>query len=56
MPMGLIVGLDFIDKEVLDHFAVIWRSYPKYGVGLDNIDIDECNERNIAIGMEGRSK
>jgi len=49
---GLIVGLDKIDKEVLNGCPNL-KIISKYGVGLNNIDLNGCKERNIAIGWSG---
>jgi D-3-phosphoglycerate dehydrogenase len=44
-----IVGLDKIDSEVLDSCKNL-KIISKYGVGLDNLDLNECSMRNIKIG------
>jgi len=49
---GLIVGLDPIDKEVLENCQNL-KIISKYGVGLNNLDLDECKKRGIAIGWTG---
>lgn len=49
---SMIVGLDKIDAEVLDRCPNL-RFISKYGVGLDNIDLEECKKRNINIGWTG---
>jgi phosphoglycerate dehydrogenase-like enzyme len=49
---GIIVGLEKITPELLDRLPKL-KIIAKYGVGLDNIDIDACKERNIAIGWVG---
>ena len=49
---AIIVGLEPIDEEVLSqckHLKIV----SKYGVGLNNIDLDACKKRNIAIGWTG---
>ena len=49
---GIIVGLEPINKDVLEkckHLKII----SKYGVGLNNIDLEECKKRNIKIGWTG---
>ena len=45
---GLIVGVDPVNKNVLDHAPKL-QAIAKYGVGLDNIDLDECAKRNIKV-------
>jgi len=49
---GLVVGLETIDGEVLDRCPNL-KIISKYGVGLNNIDLDECKKRDIAIGWTG---
>ncbi len=44
-----IIGLDKINAEVLDSLPNL-KMISKYGVGLDNIDVEECKKRNIKIG------
>lgn len=49
---AIIVGLEPIDEEILSqckHLKIV----SKYGVGLNNIDLDACKKRNIAIGWTG---
>lgn len=45
---GVIAGIDPLDKSVLD-CAPILRAISKYGVGLDNIDLVECERRGIKV-------
>ncbi len=47
-----IVGLDQVTAKVLDACPNL-KIVSKYGVGLDNIKISACEERNIAIGWTG---
>lgn len=49
---GIIVGLEKITPELLDQLPKL-KIIVKYGVGLDNIDIDECKKRDIQIGWTG---
>jgi phosphoglycerate dehydrogenase-like enzyme len=49
---GIIVGLEKITAELLDKLPDL-RIVAKYGVGLDNIDINACRDRNVAIGWTG---
>lgn len=49
---GIIVGLENIDSEVLNSCHNL-KIVSKYGVGLNNIDLEECKKRNIAIGWTG---
>ncbi|MCD8138705.1 MAG: phosphoglycerate dehydrogenase [Planctomycetaceae bacterium] len=45
---GVILGVDPLDAWVLDH-APRLRAVAKYGVGVDNIDLDACSARGIAV-------
>lgn len=49
---AVIIGLDKITPKVLDGCPNL-KIISKYGVGLDNLNIPACNERNIAIGWTG---
>lgn len=49
---GIIVGLEKITPELLDKLPKL-KIIAKYGVGLDNIDIQACKDRNITIGWTG---
>tara|TARA_B100000925_G_scaffold73081_1_gene51184 strand:- start:279 stop:1199 length:921 start_codon:yes stop_codon:yes gene_type:complete len=49
---GIIVGLDEINEDVLSHCPNL-DVIAKYGVGLNNIDIEACKRRNIKIGWTG---
>ena len=49
---GIIVGLEKIDDEVLEQCPNL-KIVSKYGVGLNNIDLDACKRRNIEIGWTG---
>lgn len=49
---GAIVGLEFIDIEVLESCPSL-KIISKYGVGLNNIDLKACKDRNIVIGWTG---
>ena len=49
---GIIVGLEKITSEILDQLPNL-KIIAKYGVGLDNIDLEACNLRNIKIGWTG---
>lgn len=45
---GVIVGIDPLNRKVLD-CAPKLRAISKYGVGLDNIDLAECERRGIRV-------
>ena len=49
---GIIVGLEKITPNLLDKLPKL-KIIAKYGVGLDNIDIEACKTRNIKIGWTG---
>jgi len=49
---GIIVGLEKINSELLDKLPKL-KIIAKYGVGLDNIDLKACKDRNIIIGWTG---
>ena len=49
---GIIVGLEPINGEVLDSCPKL-KMISKYGVGLNNIDLEECKKRDIRIGWTG---
>ena len=48
----VIVGLESITSNVLSKLPKL-KMISKYGVGLDNIDINACKERNIQVGWTG---
>lgn len=45
---GIIVGIDPLNKKVLDAAPEL-RAISKYGVGLDNIALRECEARGIKV-------
>ena len=49
---GIIVGLEPINEEVLDKCPNL-KIISKYGVGLNNIDLEECKKRDRKIGWTG---
>jgi len=49
---AVIVGLEPINVDVLEACPNL-KMISKYGVGLNNIDLEACKERNIAIGWTG---
>lgn len=49
---GIIVGLEKITPQILDQLPKL-KVIAKYGVGLDNIDLSACADRNIRIGWSG---
>lgn len=49
---GIIVGLEIIDDYVLSKCPNL-KIIAKYGVGLNNIDLEACKRRNIAVGWTG---
>lgn len=44
-----IVGLEIISPELLDNLPNL-KIVAKYGVGLDNIDLEACKARNVNVG------
>ena len=46
-----IVGIEIIDKDILDQLPKL-KLISKYGVGLNNLDLDECKKRNIQIKFQ----
>ena len=49
---AIIVGLDRINSDVLSKCLNL-QFIAKYGVGLNNIDLESCKKRNIGIGWTG---
>jgi D-3-phosphoglycerate dehydrogenase len=47
-----IVGVETIDNSVLEHTTKL-RVISKYGVGLDNIDLESLKSRDIFLGWTG---
>jgi len=47
-----IVGLEIFDKEIIDNLPNL-KYISKYGVGLDNIDLEYAAKKEIYIGWEG---
>ena len=47
-----IVGLEAINAELLDKLPQL-KMIAKFGVGLDNIDLEACKQRNISVGWTG---
>lgn len=45
---GVIVGLDPISRRVLDH-GLRLKAISKYGVGVNNIDVDYANRKGIMV-------
>lgn len=49
---GVIVGLENVTGELLDRIPTV-KVISKFGVGLDNIDLEACRQRNIPVGWTG---
>jgi phosphoglycerate dehydrogenase-like enzyme len=47
-----IIGLEEVNKEVVDALPEL-KFISKYGVGLNNIDLDYCKKAGIQIGWTG---
>lgn len=45
---GVIAGVDPLNSRVLQHAPKL-RAISKYGVGLDNIDLKECEKRGVKV-------
>ena len=45
---GIIIGVDPLNEQVLSH-AKNLKVISKYGVGVDNIDLDYCKSHNIDV-------
>lgn len=49
---GAIIGLDQINDEILSQCPNL-KIVSKFGVGLDNINSDDCEKHNVAVGWTG---
>ena len=49
---AIIIGLEKIDESLLRQCTNL-KVVAKYGVGLDNIDLDACNVHGITVGWTG---
>jgi phosphoglycerate dehydrogenase-like enzyme len=49
---AIVVGLENIDDKLLEKLPNL-KMIAKFGVGLNNIDINACKRRNIEIGWTG---
>lgn len=49
---GVVIGLEEIDETVLSNCPNL-KIIAKYGVGLNNIDLEACSRHNIRIGWTG---
>ncbi len=49
---GVILGLEEVDKEVLESLNCL-KVISKYGVGLNNLDLEACKQQGIKIGWTG---
>jgi len=49
---GVVIGLEEIDETVLSNCPNL-KIIAKYGVGLNNIDLEACHRHNIRIGWTG---
>ena len=47
-----IIGLELITPTILEQLPKL-KMISKYGVGLDNIDLNACKDRNVQIGWTG---
>ena len=51
---GVIVGVETVDKAYIDSHPAL-KAVVKFGVGLDNIDVDYCREKGIFVGRTAGS-
>jgi phosphoglycerate dehydrogenase-like enzyme len=49
---GMILGLEQVDRQVLKQLNNL-KIIAKYGVGLDNLDVESAKELGIAVGWTG---
>jgi phosphoglycerate dehydrogenase-like enzyme len=49
---AIVVGLEKIDDDLLSKLPNL-KMIAKFGVGIDNIDIDSCLKKNILVGWTG---
>lgn len=47
--VGIIVGVDKVNKELFENAPKL-QAVCKFGVGVDNIDLDEAKKRKIKVG------
>lgn len=45
---GAIIGLDKVDQSLLEELPNL-KVISKYGVGLDNIDLEACKDRGVSV-------
>ena len=46
---GIIVGVEIVDRSFIDAHPKL-KAVVKFGVGVDNIDLDYCKEKGIFVG------
>lgn len=49
---GVVIGLEPVDDRLLEANPDL-RIVAKYGVGLDNVDVEACRKRNVVVGWTG---
>lgn len=49
---GAIVALEEMNSHIIDSLPKL-KVISKFGVGLDNIDVDYCHEKSVKIGWKG---
>jgi len=51
---GVVVGTETVDRAYIDSHPAL-KAVVKFGVGLDNIDVDHCREKGIFVGKTAGS-
>jgi len=46
---GYIAGLDYIDRQVIEHAPACLKVISRYGAGYDRVDIEAAAKRGIAV-------
>ena len=51
---GVIVGVETVDRAYIDSHPTV-KAVVKFGVGLDNIDVEYCREKGVFVGKTAGS-
>lgn len=49
---AVIIGLEDFNKDIIDACPSV-RILAKYGVGLNNVDVDYCKQKGLIVGWRG---